>query len=198
MPQTAAAHALEGGAAQYGGGEHSATIYIAGGGPGDAAMARDVATVIYFADRPGDMEVWLFERLMDRYSHAFDISDAWNDPILQKAINSERVSIRARLKRVADHHAPIIFQAGVNYFTRNYSSDALRSMLIFCRSEAGKKYFYWANIPYLDDRAVIGLLADNSKLADDIISELRSVAPDAMSRHPELARALTIAGGALR
>jgi hypothetical protein len=117
---------------------------------------------------------------------------------LNKAIEAQQASIRTRLRNIADHHAPLLFEAGVTYFTRNYSDSGLKTMLAFARSDAGKKYFYWQNIPYLDEQAVIVLLADNSRLADDIISELGAAAPEAMAHHPELAKALIIAGGAIR
>ena len=158
------------------------------------AKARQFITIMYHDDQKGDMEDWLSERLMDQYRRAFNLADSWDETQLHAAIMAELKSIPQRLHPIVERHTAAIRATGINDMANLNHDGTLDALLQVAQTSGGKAFFEWRMTALFNQRALAPLLSENGQLADEINAELAKNAGEALTRHPELAKAITTAG----
>ena len=147
------------------------------------AKAREIVKIMYHDDDPGDMEDWLFEKLMDRYRRAFDLADL-GDSDIQAAVHDELSAVQPKLHPIVARHIDEIRSGMVSELAFRFQGKQLNDLVAFARTPGGRNYLETYPI-LLSSRPIFrSLLADNLQLARQINMELRQRAPRYLDAHP--------------
>ena len=147
------------------------------------AKAREIIKLMYHDGDPGDMEDWLFEKLMDRYRQAFDLAD-YGDSDIKAAVHDELSAVQPRLHPIVARHIDEIRDGMASELASRFEGKQLDDLVAFARTPGGRNYLEAYPVLVSGRLFFRGLLADNVQLAHQINAELRQRAPRYLDAHP--------------
>jgi hypothetical protein len=163
----------------------------------DVDAAREFVAIMYHGDTDDDTADWLSERLLDRYRRAFDLFDPVDDDAVHAAVAETLKALPARVHRIVDPRVPALRAAAIRTFAMRWRGGEMRTLLGFARIPVGKSYI--EDYPVLDRRdfslrpVLVGLVHDNSELANAVVSELSARLGAKFSGDPKYAQAIIAA-----
>lgn len=153
------------------------------------AKAREIIKIMYHDGDAGDMEDWLFEKLMDRYRRAFDLAD-YGDSDIKAAIHDELSAVQPRLHPIAARHIEEIRDGMASELASRFEGKQLDDLVAFARTPGGRNYLETYPVLVSGRPFFRSLVADNVQLARQINAELRQRAPHYLDAHPALENAV--------
>jgi hypothetical protein len=153
------------------------------------AKAREIIKLMYHDGNAGDMDDWLFEKLMDRYRRAFDLADL-GDADIQAAVHDELSSVQPRLHAIVARRIDEIRDGMAEELASRFEGEQLNDLVAFARTPGGRNYL--ETYPALPSGRLFfrGLIADNVQLSQQINAELRQRASRFLDTHPAMAVAV--------
>jgi hypothetical protein len=153
------------------------------------AKAREIIKLMYHDGDAGDMEDWLFEKLMDRYRRAFDLADL-GDSDIKAAVHDELSAVQPRLRPIVARHIDEIRDGMAAELASRFDGEQLNDLVAFARTPGGRNYLETYPVLVSGRPFFRGLLADNVQLARQINAELQQRAPHYLGAHPALEAAV--------
>lgn len=162
---------------------------VASPDPAATAYARQIVDIVLPPDRRADIVTEMMRTLGNQMRGA--IMDQLNDAGLRQIIDGYLAKMPDRLRPAVERYMPVLMDAMVQAYAREFSIEELRQVAGFATTPTGRHYFSRSSAIMSDPgvgAANRAFYADAQQVAQASQIELRQMVTDYLTKHPEVAR----------